>query len=135
MSVSVKAALSIAACASLCAASYAQEIDECGTLVQGSKCVLFEGGGGRYLLSDYGRFRVGDEVRVVGYVQANCENICGEDADGCVSAAEVYDPVTFPCGEEIPSIEEDLVLSLCDTANGVLVGSGLLGMCLLTRRR
>ncbi|TWT45202.1 hypothetical protein RAS1_16240 [Phycisphaerae bacterium RAS1] len=77
-----------------------EPIDACGVLVQGRECVLFEGGGGSYYLSNYGRFRAGDAVRVVGTVDPDCSAICS-DADGCISGAEVYDPVSFPCGQPI----------------------------------
>lgn len=75
-------------------------IDACGVLVQGRECVLFQGGGGKYYLSEYGRFRAGDAVRVIGTVDPNCNAICS-DADSCISGAEVYDPVSFPCGQPV----------------------------------
>jgi hypothetical protein len=76
------------------------EIDACGTLVRDGNCVLFEGGGGRYVLSDYGSFNVGDPVRVVGTVDENCITICNS-ADGCIRGAIVYDPAVLPCGTPV----------------------------------
>lgn len=103
--------------------------DECGVLVRGVECVLFEGGGGRYVLSDYGNFKVGDTVRVVGTLNENCITICSE-ADGCISDAVVYDPTVLPCGTEIPSISADT----CATTAAGLLGSALGGVA-LTRGR
>jgi hypothetical protein len=72
-------------------------IDACGVLVQGAECVLLEVSGGRYVLADYGRYRVGDEVRVIGTINPNCVTICNE-GDGCIAGAVLYDPNVFPCG-------------------------------------
>ncbi|MCG3126541.1 MAG: hypothetical protein CHACPFDD_01388 [Phycisphaerae bacterium] len=102
--------------------------DECGVLVRGVECVLFEGGGGRYVLSDYGDFKVGDAVRVVGTLNENCISICS-DADGCIAEAVVYDPVALPCGTEIPSIS----LDTCATTAAGLLGSALGGVALTSR--
>ncbi len=76
------------------------EIDACGILVRDGNCVLFDGGGGRYVLSDYGDFTVGDPVRVVGTIDENCITICNT-ADGCIRGAIVYDPAVLPCGTPV----------------------------------
>lgn len=113
-----------------------QEIDACGTLVQVGRCVLFSGGGGNYVLSDYGDFNIGDAVRVVGTVNTNCTSICSE-ADGCVQGAIVYDPIALPCGTPIPDLQTDLanasIDALCNAASGAIATAGLVGMA-LTRR-
>lgn len=111
-----------------------REMDACGVLVQGASCVLFEGGGGRYVLADFGGYRVGDMIRVVGTVDPNCRSICA-DADGCVLGARIYDPAVFPCGTDIPSLEEDLLPSLCAAVSGALVMLPLTGLWWTRRRR
>lgn len=108
------------------------DFDACGTLVRTQDCVLFDGGGGRYALSNYGRFQVGDAVRVVGTLDPSCVTICGQ-ADGCIRGALLYDPVQYPCGTNIPSLSEDLLPSLCATASGAL-GSIATGGLWLARR-
>ncbi len=106
------------------------EIDACGRLVRGVECVLFETGGRRYFLADYGGFRVGDEVRVVGTVNPDCLTICGE-GDGCVQGAVVYDPAVFPCGTDLPDFPGDI----CAAAATGLAGLAAGGMYLSGRRR
>ncbi len=110
------------------------DFDACGTLVRTQDCVLFDGGGGLYYLSDYGRFQVGDAVRVVGSLDDSCVTICGE-AQGCVRGARLYDPAQFPCGTDIPSLSEDLLPSLCATASGALGSLATSGLWLARRRR
>jgi hypothetical protein len=106
------------------------EIDACGTLVRGVECVLFETGGARYFLANYGRFRVGDKVRVVGTVNPDCVTICGE-GDGCVQGAVLYDPAVFPCGTDLPDLPGDI----CAAAAAGLAGLAAGGMYLSGRRR
>lgn len=103
------------------------EIDACGVLVQSSRCVLFEGGGGNYVLSDYGGFKAGDAVRVVGTVDTNCITICPE-ADGCIRGAVVYDPARLPCGTDLPSFPGDLVTSACTAASAALLTATLVAL-------
>lgn len=105
--------------------------DACGVLVQGGNCVLFEGGGGRYFLSDYGTYRVGDAVRVVGTLDPGCTAFCN-DFDGCISGAVVYNPAVYPCGTDIPG-KADLVTGLCEAATGALTGV-IVGGLWLTRK-
>jgi hypothetical protein len=96
-----------------------QEIDACGTLVQMGPCVVFEGGGGSYVLADYGRFRIGDAVRVIGTADPDCITIC-PDADGCIRGAVLYDPAIWPCGTPIPSVGEDLLPAITESACSAL---------------
>ena len=110
------------------------DIDECGTLVQAGRCVLFEGGGGRYVLSDYGSFHVGDTVRVVGTVDTNCTSICSE-SDGCVRGAVLYDPAVLPCGTHIPSLPGDLVTNACTAASAAIAGGLGAGLWFARRRK
>lgn len=107
-----------------------QAIDACGVLVRGADCVLFEGSGGRFYIADYGNFRVGDAVRVVGTADPTCITIC-RDADGCIRGATLYNPAVYPCGTAIPSIgdlDNALVDSVCTAASGALGSLALLGM-------
>lgn len=106
-----------------------QPIDACGVLVRGTECVLFEGGGGRYVLSNAGDYRVGDLVRVVGTVDPDCITIC-QEGDGCIRGAVVYDPTVYPCGTPIPSLPGDLVTGLCTATSGALAGLAVGGLCL-----
>lgn len=106
------------------------EIDACGRLVRGAECVLFETGGRRYFLADYGGYQVGDEVRVVGTVNPDCITICGE-GDGCVQGAVLYDPAVFPCGTDLPDFPGDI----CAAAAAGLTGLAVAGICLSGRQR
>lgn len=59
-------------------------LDECGVLVQGVECVLFQpDSGGLYVLEDYGMFKVGDYVRVKGKFDLDCITYC-QQGDGCI---------------------------------------------------
>jgi hypothetical protein len=110
------------------------EIDECGTLIQGNSCVLFQGSSGKYVLTDYGRFHVGDAVRVTGSADANCPSIC-PDADGCVRGSHIYDPSVLPCGTPISNVQTDLLPNLCTAATGALTTAAGTGLLLIGRRR
>ncbi len=77
-----------------------REIDACGTLVRSGNCFLVEVAGGRFLVTETGRFRAGDEVRVIGTLDESCITICA-DADGCIRGAELFDPEVLPCGTPI----------------------------------
>lgn len=58
--------------------------EDCGNIVQGVECVLFEADtGGLYLLDDLGGFGVGDRVFVSGILDPDCFTICLE-GDGCI---------------------------------------------------
>ncbi|MBI5864551.1 MAG: hypothetical protein HZB38_08595 [Planctomycetes bacterium] len=111
--------------------------DACGTLVQVGPCVLFSGGGGQYVLADFCGYHVGDTVRVVGTRSSECSNFCVE-SDGCIQGAKLYDPAVYPCGTDIPSLADDLVPALLDTAcqstSGLLAAIAAVGMA-VTRRR
>jgi hypothetical protein len=97
-----------------------REIDACGVLVQGAGCVLFEGGGGTYVVVASGDFQFGDAVRVVGTVDTGCITICPE-ADGCIRGATLYDPAVLPCGTDLPNLPADLVSGLCSTISASLL--------------
>ena len=56
---------------------------ECGALVQGVECVLFQGQSGLYVLQNLGSFVVGDVVRVAGNLDPGCATFCLQ-GDGCV---------------------------------------------------
>jgi hypothetical protein len=110
-----------------------QPIDACGTLVQGAGCVLFDGGGGRYVIVARGNFHFGDSVRVVGTVDPQCVTIC-PDADGCIRGAELYDPAVFPCGTALPNFPADIISGVCSSLSAALLALTLLGLC-VTRPR
>jgi len=128
-------AFSASVCMSVCAPGRAQttqpamEIDACGVLVRGAECIVFEAGGLRYFLSDYGGYQVGDSVRVVGFVNPDCLTIC-QDVDACISGATVYDPDVLPCGTPLPDFPGDL----CTAAAGALASAIAAGLY-FTRRR
>lgn len=113
------------------------EIDACGVLVQAGSCVVFQTNGGNYVLADYGRYRAGDSVRVIGTADPDCVQICAS-ADGCIRGATLYDPAQLPCGTDIPSLADDLIPALTESACSALSGSlaliGVIGAA-LTRRR
>jgi hypothetical protein len=109
-------------------------IDACGTLVQGDDCVLFAGGGGKYVLADYGQFRVGDAVRVVGTIDPNCQTICG-GADGCIRGAVVYDPAVLPCGTPIANGPADIITNVCSAVGAAAPAAAAAGMWLTRARR
>lgn len=108
-------------------------IDECGVLVRGTECVLFEGAGGRYVLPSAGNFRVGDAVRVVGTVDPTCITICME-GDGCIRGAVLYDPAVLPCGTKIPDFPGDLISGVCSSVSAALLTITVAGLW-YTRRR
>ncbi len=104
------------------------DFDACGVLVQGVECVLFQGGGGSYVLSDYANFKIGDVVRVIGTLDEACITIC-QEGDGCIRGAEVFDPAVFPCGTPV-SVEFDP----CSGLSTALLTLGLMGMWFCGRR-
>ncbi len=97
--------------------------DACGVLISDGTCVLFEGGGGRYYLPEYGddSFRVGDAVRIVGTLDPGCTAFCN-DFDGCISGASAYDPAIYPCGTELPNLQVDIINGVCDSVTAALMG-------------
>lgn len=106
-----------------------REIDTCGVLVRGAGCAIFEGGGGRFVITDTGRFTFGDAVRVVGTVDPLCITICG-DVDGCVRGAILYDPAIYPCGTRLPDFPGDIVTGVCSQVGTGLVFATLAGLWL-----
>ena len=104
------------------------DFDACGVLVQGAECVLFTGGGGSYVLSDYANFKIGDLVRVIGTLDEACITIC-QEGDGCIRGAEVFDPAVFPCGTPV-RVEFDP----CSGLSAALLALALLGMWLSSKR-
>ncbi|MCP4593912.1 MAG: hypothetical protein GY842_24520 [bacterium] len=64
--------------------SGAPSIDECGLLIQGVECVLFQADSiGVYILDNYGGYGVGDYVRVSGALDPHCLHWCMQ-GDGCI---------------------------------------------------
>ena len=107
--------------------------DACGTLAQRGGCILFEGGGGTWVITDAGGFSAGDFVRVVGTADENCITICG-DVDGCIRGATVYDPAVFPCGTPLPNFPGDIIGNVCSALGPSLIGLAAAGLW-LTRPR
>jgi hypothetical protein len=110
-----------------------QAFDECGVLVQGAQCVLFQGAGGLYYVPDTGDFRVGDAVRAVGTLIPGCNTICS-DADGCIGGGKLYDPSVFPCGQALPNFPADILTNACSSVGSTVLMLTLAGLW-LTRPR
>ena len=65
--------------------------DDCGTLVEGAECVLFQSdSGGLYLVSERGGFLIGDRVRVTGDLDTSCVSACLE-GQGCIQDNQITD--------------------------------------------
>lgn len=129
-------AIAICLCIYTAAAAHGQDFDACGVVARGEKCFTFEGGGGTYYIdaADFGRFELGDAIRVTGNLIEGCRTICGDEVDGCIQGAAVYSVLEFPCGTDIPSLQTDLVPSLCTSATGALTGAIAAGLWLAGRR-
>ena len=70
--------------------------DDCGVLVQGVECVLFQAdSGGLFVLENLGGFQVGDRVQVNGCLNPFCFTIC-QQGNGCIE-----DNTIEPCGEPL----------------------------------
>ena len=80
------------------------QFNECGTLVEGVECVLFESErGGLYVIGgDLGGFGLGSEFRVTGIVDPGCITFC-QQGNGCIFNATIS-----PCEEPCP----------CDVVSG-----------------
>jgi hypothetical protein len=108
-------------------AAYAQGdlFEDCGTLIQGVECVLFDSDNfGLYVLDNYGGFSVGDRVRVAGILNESCVTFCMQ-GDGCIEQNEISSCADFDdCGILIQGVE----CILFDSDNyGVYVILGSLG--------
>ena len=67
----------------------AQPIDDCGTLVQGVECILFDSDHhGVYIVGNLGSYGVGDRVHVSGILDPFCTSFCMQ-GDGCIQGAIV----------------------------------------------
>jgi hypothetical protein len=70
---------------------FEQAFDDCGMLVQGVECVLFDSDNfGLYVLDYYSGYQVGDYIRVVGYLDPYCYTICMQ-GDGCIMVDTISD--------------------------------------------
>lgn len=122
----------IVAIAGFVAAANAQDsidpdFDECGTIVRGTNCILFDGGGGLYYLTDFYGYQVGDEIRVVGTLMPDCTTICA-DADGCIADAIVYDPDVYPCSRDVGEDPTTIITDACTTLSLGLLALVVFGM-------
>ena len=88
-------------CATVCSAgngcitatlvlSDSQEIDNCGKLIAGAECPLFQADGalGTYVLDQYGGFTVGARVRVSGQIRTDCISTCMQ-GNGCIHVTQI----------------------------------------------
>ena len=105
--------------------------DDCGVLVQGVECVLFQSdGGGLYVLQNTGGFSVGDRVRVTGGLNPICATIC-QQGDGCIedNTIELCDsapPIGACCSPMISNILGCIVTTAenCAALQGEYQGDG-----------
>jgi len=68
----------------LFSASTASSFEDCGTLIQGVECVLFDSDNfGLYKLTNLDGFSVGDRVLVKGQLNPTCNTVCLQ-GDGCI---------------------------------------------------
>jgi hypothetical protein len=102
---------------------------ECGTLVQGVECVLFESDTNfLFAVENLGDFDVGDRVRVAGTLEGDCVTACLQ-THGCISENTIA-PASAAGGCDDGAAPPPIV---CPTAAGGLVALGALGL-IRTRR-
>lgn len=93
--------------ASTAAAQEPDDFDQCGALIQGVECVLFQADDeSLWVLDERGNFEVGDRVRVIGAADENCVSIC-QQGDGCITVASIEhcDGAFAECGTLVQGIE------------------------------
>jgi hypothetical protein len=62
---------------------------QCGTIVHGAECPLFAAdGGGLFVLSTTGGFRVGDRIWVTGGLERSCVSFCMQ-GNGCIEVETI----------------------------------------------
>lgn len=105
------------------------EVDACGSIVQGTTCPVFSGGGGTWYLADYGHYKIGDSVRVIGTISTDCTTFC-TGIDGCIVGNKIYSSDVNPCGVPIPSFPGDAINSACSSLATTTTGLLLVGMWL-----
>ncbi len=101
-------------------------VSGCGTIVQGTECLLFEAAWGTFVLSDLGPFGVGDRVFVTGCVEPFCVSTC-QEGDGCIQNFGIT-----ACGEVcggIAGIPCDNDGEFCKFADGTCNIADNLGLC------
>lgn len=97
---------------------------ECGTLVQGVECVLFESDTNfRFAVENLGEFEVGDRVRVAGTLDGDCVTACLQ-TDGCIRNNTIV-PAAESGGCDDGAAPPPIV---CPTAAGGLIALGALGL-------
>jgi LPXTG-motif cell wall-anchored protein len=88
--------------------AYAQDdiFQDCGTLIQGVECILFDSDNfGLYVLDNLGGFSVGDRVRVEGILNSSCTTFCMQ-GDGCIEQNQITSCADFDdCGTLIQGAE------------------------------
>jgi hypothetical protein len=95
-------------CVVISQTAYAQPVffGDCGTLIQGVECVLFDSDNyGVYVVENLGGFGVGDRVRVEGKLNDTCITFCME-GDGCIEQNQISSCAEFDdCGTLIQGVE------------------------------
>jgi hypothetical protein len=88
--------------------AHAQPISDCGTLIQGVECILFDSDNfGVYIVGLLGSHGVGDRVHVTGTIDPNCVSFC-QQGDGCINGAVISScesPTISDCGTLIRGVE------------------------------
>jgi hypothetical protein len=78
-----------------------ESFSDCGVLIQGIECPLFESDHfGTYFVGfDLGDYGIGDRLRVAGTLDPHCTSFCME-GDGCI-----LEPTFSPC-EPVPVLQD-----------------------------
>ncbi len=89
-------------------AAYAQSdsFQDCGTLIQGAECILFDSDNfGVYVVDNLGGFSVGDRVRVEGVLNVTCITFCMQ-GNGCIEQNQISSCADFDdCGTLVQGVE------------------------------
>lgn len=105
--------------------------DDCGVLVNGAECVLFQSdNGGLFVVQNLGGFAVGDRVRVQGCLNPVCVTIC-QQGNGCIEDNSIeacnVDPPTGACCYAALGMPGNCFVTsavICAQVNGQYQGDG-----------
>ncbi len=103
---------------SLAPAARAQNFEDCGVLVRGVECVLFQSDNfGLYVLENRGGFEVGQRVFVRGTLEPGCFTFC-QQGDGCIENNTIslcFSTGDLNCDGAIDAFDiEPFILALTD---------------------